>query len=82
MKGLGTNEAALIEVLGPRTNEELQLIQKTYTSEIKRDLIKDIKDETSGHFEDALVSLILTATSWTRSWSIRRSRGWELMRTC
>jgi len=58
MKGLGTNEAALIEVLGPRTNEELQLIQKTYTSEIKRDLIKDIKDETSGHFEDALVSLI------------------------
>jgi len=58
MKGLGTNESALIEVIGPRTNEELQLLQKTYTSEIKRDLIRDIKDETSGHFEDALVSLI------------------------
>jgi hypothetical protein len=58
MKGLGTNEAALIDVIGPRTNEELQLIQKTYTTEIKRDLIKDIKDETSGNFENALVSLI------------------------
>jgi len=58
MKGLGTNEAKLIEVIGPRTNEELQLLTKTYTNEIKRDLIKDIKDETSGHFEDALVSLL------------------------
>jgi hypothetical protein len=58
MKGMGTNEAALIDIIGPRTNEELQLIQKTYTSEIKRDLIKDIKDETSGHFENSLVSII------------------------
>lgn len=58
MKGLGTNEAKLIEVIGPRTNEELQLINTTYTQEIKRDLIKDIKDETSGNFENALVSLI------------------------
>jgi len=58
MKGLGTNEAALVDIIGPRTNEELQLINKTYTNEIKRDLIKDIKSETSGHFETALVSLI------------------------
>lgn len=58
MKGLGTNEAAVIEVVGPRTNEELQLLQKTYTNEIKRDLIRDIKDETSGNFENSLVSLI------------------------
>ena len=58
MKGLGTNEAKLIEVIGPRTNEELQLINTTYTQEIKRDLIKDIKDETSGNFENSLVSLI------------------------
>jgi len=58
MKGLGTNEAKLVEVIGPRTNEELRLIDQTFTQEIKRDLIKDIKSETSGHFEDALVSLL------------------------
>jgi len=58
MKGMGTNEQALIDVIGPRTNEELQLINKTYTSEIKRDLLKDIIDETSGHFRQALTQLI------------------------
>jgi hypothetical protein len=58
MKGFGTNEAKLVEVIGPRTNEELQLISATFTSEIKRDLIKDLKDETSGNFENALVSLV------------------------
>jgi len=58
MKGFGTNEAKLVEVIGPRTNEELQLINTTYTQEIKRDLIKDLKDETSGNFENSLVSLV------------------------
>jgi len=58
MKGLGTNEAKLNEVIGPRTNEELQLISQTYTREIKRDLMKDIKDETSGHFQQSLISLL------------------------
>jgi len=58
MKGLGTNEQALIDIIGPRTNEELQLLQTTYTNEIKRDLIKDLKSETSGHFENSLVSLV------------------------
>jgi len=58
MKGMGTNEQALIDIIGPRTNEELQLINKTYTTEIKRDLYKDLKDETSGHFQNALLSLV------------------------
>jgi hypothetical protein len=58
MKGMGTNEAKLNEVIGPRTNEELQLISQTYSREIKRDLMKDIKDETSGNYGHALVSLL------------------------
>jgi hypothetical protein len=58
MKGMGTNEGQLIEIICPRSYEELAGINKAYTTEIKRDLIKDLKDETSGLFEDVLTSLL------------------------
>jgi len=56
MKGFGTDDKALIEIFGARTSEEMRLTAAEYKISYGRDLTEDIKDETSGHFEDALVS--------------------------
>ncbi|XP_078350996.1 uncharacterized protein LOC144635778 isoform X3 [Oculina patagonica] len=57
MKGLGTDEDVLIEVLCSRDNAELAKIKETYTELYGRSLEKDIKGDTSGHFECLLVEL-------------------------
>ena len=59
VKGLGTDEKSLVEILAVRSSEEIQKIRKRY-SEIfpGRDLVKDVEDDTSGHFKNLLVSLI------------------------
>ncbi|KAL0979868.1 hypothetical protein UPYG_G00190880 [Umbra pygmaea] len=57
MKGLGTNEKILISVLTQRTSEQRQLICKAYHEATGKELVKDLKEETSGNFEDLLVAL-------------------------
>jgi len=61
MKGAGTDEAALIEILCTKTNEQLDEIKAAYTEEFERDLEEDIQSETSGNFERLLVSQINAA---------------------
>lgn len=56
MKGLGTDEDCLIEVLASRTNKEIKEILKVY-NDGKNNLEKDISSETSGDFRKALLSL-------------------------
>jgi len=60
MKGFGTDEATLIRVLGPlRDAGQVALIRNTYNARFApRDLIKDIKGETSGNFEYALLAIL------------------------
>merc|ERR1719192_2267958 len=57
MKGWGTDEGGLIDVICSKTFEEMDAINNDYTENIERDLIKDIKSECSGDFEDILVGL-------------------------
>nr|XP_031538155.1 annexin A7 isoform X3 [Vicugna pacos] len=57
MKGAGTQERVLIEILCTRTNQEIREIVRCYQSEFGRDLEKDIRSDTSGHFERLLVSM-------------------------
>lgn len=59
MKGFGTDENALIEVLTKRSNAQRLEIQKVYKTHFGRDLIEDIQSETSGHFENLLVALLI-----------------------
>jgi len=56
MKGAGTDEQALIDVICPTTPEEMTAIKKSYESLYKRDLIKDVDSETSGALGKILVS--------------------------
>ncbi|XP_028679424.1 annexin A2-like [Erpetoichthys calabaricus] len=57
MKGLGTDEDTLIEVVCSRNNEELAEIRKVYKEIYKTELEKDITSDTSGDFRKLLLAL-------------------------
>ncbi|TDG39577.1 hypothetical protein AWZ03_014003 [Drosophila navojoa] len=58
MKGFGTDEDKLIEIICRRNNEQRQEIQRQYKTHFGKDLIEDIKGETSGNFQKLLVGLL------------------------
>jgi annexin A7/11 len=57
MKGFGTNEKELIRVLTSKDPLQVEAIRNTFNQSLKRNLIQDIKSETRGWFEAALVQL-------------------------
>jgi len=58
MKGMGTNDAKLIKhIVSPRDNEEMLAVVAKYKEIHNRDLIQDIKDETSFNFKNTLVAV-------------------------
>ncbi|KAM8974321.1 annexin A2 [Pelodytes ibericus] len=57
MKGLGTDEDTLIEIICSRSNQELQAIQAAYRELYKTELEKDIVSDTSGDFRKLMVAL-------------------------
>ncbi|NP_001075588.1 annexin A13 [Oryctolagus cuniculus] len=58
MKGLGTDEALLIEILCTTTNKEIIAIKEAYQRLFDRSLESDVKGDTSGNLERILVSLL------------------------
>jgi len=59
MKGLGTNDTELIEVLCCRNNQELREIKAAYKElYITRDLEKDVVSETGGRLKHLLVACL------------------------
>uniref|UniRef100_A0A8C9IV63 Annexin n=1 Tax=Piliocolobus tephrosceles TaxID=591936 RepID=A0A8C9IV63_9PRIM len=57
MKGLGTDEDSLTEIICSRTNQKLQEINRVYKEMYKTDLEKDIISDTSGDFRKLMVAL-------------------------
>ncbi|ELW64067.1 Annexin A4 [Tupaia chinensis] len=57
MKGAGTDEGCLIEILASRSPEEIQRINQTYQQQYGRSLEDDIRSDTSFMFQRVLVSL-------------------------
>ena len=57
MKGLGTDEKAIIKIIANRTNRERLAMIESFKRQFNRDLIKDLKSELSGKFEDATLAL-------------------------
>ncbi|CAD6188116.1 unnamed protein product [Caenorhabditis auriculariae] len=58
VKGLGTNENTLIEILTTRTNEEIEAIKNTYWTTYEKKLEDVIVGDTSGDFKKLLVVLL------------------------
>ncbi|XP_069505858.1 annexin A9 [Ambystoma mexicanum] len=58
MKGIGTDEDRLTEILATRTNQQLQEIRTIYKEDFKSTLENDIAAETSGDFKDLLLALL------------------------
>uniref|UniRef100_A0A8C9KYZ4 Annexin n=2 Tax=Serinus canaria TaxID=9135 RepID=A0A8C9KYZ4_SERCA len=58
IKGAGTNEKVLTEILASRTPAEVQNIKQVYQQEYEADLEDKITGETSGHFQRLLVVLL------------------------
>ena len=63
MKGAGTNEDTLIEIIASRTPQVLRLVKEKYKQKYKRDLEEDVKKETSGTLRHLLISLLQCSRS-------------------
>ena len=58
MKGLGTNEDTLIEIIASRSPAQLRAIKAKYQEKYKRNLEDDVKKETHGTLQHLLISLL------------------------
>jgi hypothetical protein len=58
IKGLGTDESVLIQIICPNNSEQIKAVKKVYHEQFNRDLEKDVVGDTSGHFGKLLVSLL------------------------
>nr|XP_045611205.1 annexin B9-like isoform X1 [Procambarus clarkii] len=58
MKGVGTDEATIINILTSCTNDQRKGLQQAYNRAYEKDLTKDLKKELSGDFEDVIVALM------------------------
>nr|XP_017021587.1 annexin B10 isoform X1 [Drosophila kikkawai] len=59
MKGFGTDEQEIIDVLAGRSNQQRQTIRAVYEAEFERDMVEDLKSELGGKFEDVIVGLMM-----------------------
>uniref|UniRef100_A0AAY4E206 Annexin n=1 Tax=Denticeps clupeoides TaxID=299321 RepID=A0AAY4E206_9TELE len=58
IKGTGTNEKCLIEVLASRTNQQIHGLVEAYKDAYGRDIEGDVIGDTSGHFKKMLIVLL------------------------
>jgi len=58
IKGLGTNDDELIEILCTRTNIELKEMKAAYQRLFSVDVEKDVIGDTSGHYRDMLLAIL------------------------
>ncbi|KAF2770687.1 Annexin [Teratosphaeria nubilosa] len=58
MKGFGTDEKALVRVLGRMGPLEINGVKAAFRARHRRDLEKDVHSETSGHFREGLMAIL------------------------
>lgn len=60
MKGFGTDEDTIIDIVAQRSNAQRQEIRQAFKSLLGRDLMKDLKSELSKNLERLIIGLMLT----------------------
>jgi len=58
LKGVGTRESLLIQIICTKTNDEIEELKKAYNEMFERELVDDIIGDTTGPFEELLVALL------------------------
>ncbi|VDK17866.1 unnamed protein product [Anisakis simplex] len=84
MKGLGTTERILIEILATRNNTELAAIRTEYQKAYGHSLASDVIGDTSGSFRQLLVSLLQgrrSESSWV-DFSSAYQEAYKLSEAC
>ncbi|PNI72020.1 ANXA6 isoform 5 [Pan troglodytes] len=59
MKGLGTDEDTIIDIITHRSNAQRQQIRQTFKSHFGRDLMTDLKSEISGDLARLILGLMM-----------------------
>jgi annexin A7/11 len=72
IKGWGTDEDAIVAVVSTRSNSQRNTMLKEYKTAYGRDLIKDLKGDLSGNFEEAILALFETPARYD-AWSIKHA---------
>ncbi|XP_064599888.1 annexin A7-like isoform X3 [Liolophura sinensis] len=72
MKGLGTDEKAIIDVISRRTNQQRQQILQMFKTMYGKDLIQDLKSELSGDLEELILALF-KPTTYYDAWSLNKA---------
>ncbi|XP_034451308.1 annexin A3a [Hippoglossus hippoglossus] len=75
MKGFGTKENVLVEILTQRSNKERQLISEAYETLTGETLVHDLKSETRRNMEDVLVALVSTPAEFDCHEVMRAMKG-------
>lgn len=60
MKGFGTDEAAITELLGSRSNKQRVPLVAAYKTTYGKDLVHDMKGELTGHYEKLCLAMLMT----------------------
>ncbi|CAF1368233.1 unnamed protein product [Rotaria sp. Silwood1] len=74
MKGAGTNERALIDIIANRSNFQRQQIKLHYKTMFGVDLVKQIGGELSGHFKETITALFDAPANY-EAWSLHEAFG-------
>lgn len=61
MKGAGTNEAAITDIIAHRTIAQRQRIKVAYKQTVGKDLADDLSSELSGNFRSVVLGLLMLA---------------------
>ncbi|KAM5313969.1 annexin A13 isoform 2-T2 [Glossophaga mutica] len=64
-KGMGTDEATIIDVLSSRTSNERQQIKQKYRTTYGKDLEEVLKSELSGNFRKAALALLALPSEYS-----------------